>query len=110
MDRKQVAEQFRQMATFMKVQSFSSNWSEIKEHAIIWGFIPVCFFILFRTYFGTPFFGWWQNQVIGGLLFCFLWFADQEKTGNFIWYKRIAHLAIAYVIASTYNLEPLRFK
>ncbi len=110
MDKKQIQEQLRALAISFKIQSFGSNWSEIREHGIVWGIIPICLFILFRTYFGTPFFGWWQNQVIGGLLFSFLWYIDQEHTGNFIWYKRIAHLAIAYVIASTYNLQPLQFK
>ncbi len=110
MDKKQVADQLRQFATFLKIQAYGSHWNEVKEHLIVWGLIPTCLFILFRTYVGTPFFGWWQPQVIGGFFFCLNWYFDQEHTGNFLWHKRIAHLAIAYIIASTYNLQPLQFK
>ncbi len=110
MDKKQVNEQFKAIATAMKVMAFSSKGNELKEHLVVWTAIPMCLFILFRTYIGTPYFGWWLPQIVGGLLFSFNWYADQEKTGNFIWHKRIAHLAIAYILASTYNLKPLDFQ
>lgn len=109
MDKKQAAEQFRTIATAMKVMAFSSKGHELKEHLIVWTLIPTLFFILFRTY-ATPIFGWWLPQIVGGFLFSWNWYADQEKTGNFVWYKRIAHLAIAYIFASTYNLKPLDFQ
>lgn len=110
MDGKQLSEQFRQMAMFVKVQSFGSYRRELTEHVIIWTLIPTCIFILARTYILTPCLGWWEPQVIGGFFFCLNWFFDQEHTGNFVWHKRIAHLAIAYIIALTYNLDPLMIR
>lgn len=109
MDSKQVADQLKAIAVGLKIQSFASAWNEVKEHVIVWTLMPTLAFILFRTY-ATPIFGWWLPQIVGGLFFCFNWYADQEKTGNFMWHKNIAHLAIAYIIASTYNLQPLQFK
>ena len=109
MSNNQFAEQWRQMAVMTKIQSFGSHWSEIKEHLVVWGIIPTLGFILFRTY-AASLFGWWLPQVVGGFFFCSLWYVDQQKTGNYFWAKRIAHLAIAYILASTYNLQPLQFK
>ena len=67
MDKKQVADQLRQFATFLKIQAYGSHWSEVKEHLIVWTLIPFCASILFHTYVGKPFLGWWEYQVIGGL-------------------------------------------
>jgi len=109
MDGKQIQDQWRQLTIMAKIQSFGSHWSEIREHVILWGLVPTFVFMLLRTY-AAIWFGWWLPLVIGGFFFCSLWYTDQAKTGNYFWAKRIAHLAIAYILATSVDLQPLRLK
>jgi hypothetical protein len=103
MDRSQVDKTYREMANFIRLSDFNTHKKEMLEHGIIWGIIPILLWSVALIYLRLIF-GWWLPLIMGSTLFSFLWFADQRKTGNYFWMKRIAHIAISYIIASRFEL------
>lgn len=95
---KQFDEQCQQMAVSQKVMGYASKWREIVEHFVIWGIAPMVGFHYLLQFLSYVFNPWWASHLVGSAFVTAIWLTDRLRAGNFVIFKRIAHLATAYIL------------